>query len=249
MTINLSQLASLCTITQKPAINTPLPPRVVIGVDEVGRGALFGHMTVAAAILPSDLTGNFGEIDLGDTPIKLLNDSKKLTEKRRESLFEPIKSLAYDYAIVDVPRTVIDEINIANATMFGMRLAIESLLSRHQLTPSSTSILVDGVQFPNLQNGVAAAFYDNHTLIKGDGTHSTIACASILAKVHRDRAMVEYGKVFPEYRIEGHKGYLTAVHKAAILEHGILPEHRRSYSPIKELYHNGFINRTYWQGV
>lgn len=239
-------LDELCTISTKADAKPITGSQLVIGVDEVGRGALFANMTVCAVILPDELTGLFGEIDLSTTPLKLLNDSKKLTEKRRESLFEPIKELALDYAIVDVPRAVIDDINISKATMLGMRLAMTTLIAKHNLA-DDTLLLVDGNEFPVLDGSCASHFYHNHTMIKGDATHTTIACASILAKVHRDRQMVEYGKQYPEYRIEGHKGYLTAVHKAAIMTHGILPEHRRSYSPINEMYRDKLLNHKYWQ--
>lgn len=237
-------LDELCTISTKADAKPITGSQLVIGVDEVGRGALFANMTVCAVILPDELTGLFGEIDLSTTPLKLLNDSKKLTEKRRESLFEPIKELALDYAIVDVPRTVIDDINISKATMLGMRLAMTTLIAKHVLA-DDTLLLVDGSEFPLFDNHWTQ-FYHRQTMIKGDATHTTIACASILAKVYRDRQMVEYGKQYPEYRIEGHKGYLTAVHKAAILTHGILPEHRRSYRPIGEMYRVDFVNQTYW---
>lgn len=237
-------LDELCTITTKadakPITGSPL----VIGVDEVGRGALFANMTVCAVILPDELTGLMGEIDLSDTPLKLLNDSKKLTEKRRESLFEPIKDLALDYAIVDVPRAVIDTINISKATMLGMRLAMTTLIAKHELA-DDTTLLVDGNEFPLFDENWAR-FCHRQTMIKGDATHTTIACASILAKVHRDRQMINYANQYPEYHINSHKGYLTAVHKAAIMAHGILPEHRRSYRPIGELYRDGIVNKDYW---
>lgn len=238
-------LETLCNITTKTNAQSITRTHLVIGVDEVGRGALFANMTVCAVILPSELTGLFGEIDLSGTPLKLLNDSKKLSEKRRESLFEPIKELAMDYAIVDVPRVLIDTLNISKATMLGMKLALTSLIAKHNL-PDDTVLLVDGSEFPILNESCAANFCHQHTMIKGDASHTTIACASILAKVHRDRQMIEYSKRYPEYRIESHKGYLTAVHKAAIWAHGILPEHRRSYRPISELYRDGFVNQQYW---
>ncbi len=238
-------LEQLCTIITKPDAKPITGSQLVIGVDEVGRGALFANMTVCAVILPIELTGLFSEIDLSDTPLKLLNDSKKLTEKRRESLFEPIKALALDYAIVDVPRAVIDTINISKATMLGIRLAMTGLIAKHGLS-NDTALLVDGNEFPTLSDSCAARFYHQQTMIKGDATHTTIACASILAKVHRDRQMIAYGAKYPEYHIDSHKGYLTAVHKAAIMTHGILPEHRRSYMPITQLYRDGFVNNAYW---
>ncbi|MFB6349726.1 ribonuclease HII [Moraxella sp. ZJ142] len=240
-------LINACSIVSKP--NATICPKtpVVIGIDEVGRGALFANMTVSAVILPADLSGDFADLDLSATAIKWLNDSKKLSEKRRESLFEPICDLALDYVIVDVPRKIIDQINILNATMLGMRAAIETLVAKHQLDKTLTHILVDGHQFPSLDGGCAASFYQNQTVIKGDATHSSIACASVIAKVHRDRQMLAYADKYPEYQLATHKGYLTAKHKTAILTHGILPEHRRNFSPIRELYQAGKVNPSYWQ--
>lgn len=238
-------LITQCDIITKPDAKISDTP-IIIGIDEVGRGALFANLTVAAVILPATFSGEFNSVDLRTTPIELINDSKKLTATRRERLFEPIKLLAADYAIIDVPRGVIDEINVLHATLLGMRLAIETLVARHHLVPRDTQIVVDGHQFPNLQGGCAEFFYQNQTLIKGDATHSSIACASILAKVHRDRQMLLLDKVYPEYGLAKHKGYLTAQHKAAITTHGILPEHRRSYSPIKELFATGYLNHNFW---
>ena len=238
-------LDELCTV-QLGLNATPLDKAlpIVIGVDEVGRGCLFGHMTVAAAILAPELTGRLDALDLSTAPIALLNDSKKLTEKRREKLFSPIASCTH-HAIVDVPRIVIDEINIAKATMLGMRVAIEQLMIACGLTAPDVHILIDGDRAPLLSNGIAASA-SIETLIKGDATHSSIACASILAKVHRDRQMLALSELYPEYAIASHKGYLTAAHKAAIEAHGILPEHRRSYRPISQMYHDGWLNRRYW---
>lgn len=222
-----------------------LPPKLVIGVDEVGRGALFANMTVAAVILPQALTGYLSDMDLSNTPLALINDSKKLTEKRREKLFEPIKDMACAYVLVDIPRQVIDQINISQATLLGMRVAIEYLVAQYGLQAQNTSILIDGNSTPLLDQGPAQAFF-TQSIIKGDSQHSSIACASVLAKVHRDRQMLDYAALFPEYAIEKHKGYLTAAHKQAIMTYGILPEHRRSYSPITELYHSGHLNQTHW---
>lgn len=215
---------------------------LTIGVDEVGRGTLFAHLTVAAAILPNDLTGYFDQLQLKNTELQLLNDSKKLTEKRREWFFDLICHLSLDYAIVDVPRQVIDEINIANATRLGMKIAIETLLAKHK--QRITQVLIDGTDIIKTDHSP-----QTDALIKGDARHSSIACASILAKVHRDRQMIEYGKRYPEYFIEKHKGYLTAAHKQAILTHGILPEHRRSFSPITQLYQSDFLNKKYWENA
>ena len=106
--------------------------------------------------------------------------------------------------------------------------------------------MIDGNQLPSMDGSLGEHFHQIYAMIKGDATHSSIACASILAKVHRDRLMIQHAKSYPEYLLDKHKGYLTAKHKAAILEYGILPEHRRSFSPIRELYNQGFINSNYW---
>lgn len=234
-----------CTIFTKPnAVLSSHAP--IIGIDEVGRGALFGNMTVGAVVLPNELSGRFDEIDLTNTKISLLNDSKKLSEKQREQLFDIITDLALDYAIVDVPRAIIDQINIHQATMLGMKIAIETIIIKNNLNDKNTTILVDGNQLPSMNGGLGEHFHQIYAMIKGDATHSSIACASILAKVHRDRLMIQYAKSYPEYLLDKHKGYLTAKHKAAILEYGILPEHRRSFSPIRELYSQGFVHPNYW---
>lgn len=241
------ELDSQCTIftDANAAVANSLNANAVIGVDEVGRGCVFGNMTVAAVILPTALTGLLETLKLADTPLKLLNDSKKLTEKRREQLFASIHGLAAGFVIVDVPRALIDEINIAQATLLGMRVAIETLMSKHQLHAQNTQLLIDGNAAPRLLGGIGECT-ETHTIIKGDATHSSIACASILAKVHRDRLMLRYGEQFPEYALQKHKGYLTAAHKAALMTHGITPEHRRSFAPVSQMYRDGWINQRYW---
>lgn len=208
-----------------PAITAKQP--IIIGVDEVGRGCLFGQMTVCACILPSpfaiNLTDHLGNVALSGTIFEQLTDSKKLSEKRRIALNELIKAHA-SYAIIDVSAQLIDEINIHNATLLGMKSAITALTAYYV----PTKILVDGIHAPK---GIATIT----TLPKGDSIHASIAGASVIAKVHRDTAMDRLAKLYPHYGLNKHKGYPTPAHKQALLEFGISAEHRKSYQPIAKL--------------
>lgn len=211
---------------------------IIIGIDEVGRGSLFGQMTVGAVILDNHLTGEFGQVDLTNTPIAMINDSKKLSEKKRNLAFNPIKEICQSHAIIDIPAHVIDAIDIYQATLLGMRLAIENLMTINHITPMhDLTILIDGNAKPTLSNEFKAYENSIHTLIKGDGIHTSIACASILAKVHRDNAMNDYAKIYPDYHLSKNKGYPSKVHTQAIFLHGILPEHRQSFNPIRTILH------------
>lgn len=212
---------------------------VVIGVDEVGRGSLFGQMTVAAVILDTALTGEFGLIDLVGTPIATINDSKKLSAKKRALAYDTIRKISQSYAIIDVPAHIIDAIDIYQATLLGMRLAIESLIKLNNITPEHTCIIIDGNAAPTLSAAFAGHQTCIQTLIKGDGIHSSIACASILAKVHRDNAMNEFANIYPDYHIDKHKGYASKAHRQAITEYGILPEHRKSFNPMRTMLASG----------
>lgn len=176
----------------------------VCGVDEAGRGPLAGPVCAAAVILPPN------------TIIDGVNDSKKLTEKKRESLFDVIKeqSLAYSVAWASVEE--IEEINILNAAMLAMRRAVEGL------TVKADFALIDGNKAPQLD---IPAF----PIIKGDSLSMSIAAASILAKVSRDRLMYEYDKQFPDYGFAKHKGYGTKLHREKLLELGPCEIHRRSF--------------------
>ncbi len=178
--------------------------RLVCGVDEAGRGPLCGPVCAAAVILPVDCE------------IEGINDSKKLSEKKREQLFDIIKEKAVAYSIQLVDAATIDEINILQATFLAMRRAVESL------DPKPDIALIDG----NGRPGLAIA---EKTVIKGDAKSVSVAAASILAKVTRDRYMLEADKRYPEYFFAKHKGYGTKLHYEAIAEHGICPEHRRTF--------------------
>lgn len=181
--------------------------KFVCGIDEAGRGPLAGEVYAAAVVLPLGLE------------IEGLNDSKKLTEKKREKLFDIIIEKATAYSIVSVSAQEIDEINILKATMLAMERACGSIECDYAL--------IDGNRMPNLE-------IDGEFIIKGDAKSMSIAAASILAKVSRDRKMLEYDEMYPEFNFKKHKGYGTKLHNEAILEHGACPIHRLTF--LKKLY-------------
>lgn len=182
---------------------------IICGVDEAGRGPLAGSVYAAAVILPRN------------TVIKDLNDSKKLTEKTRNRLYDEIINTAEDYAIAEANVTEIEEINILNAAMLAMKRAVEAL----HVKPDY--ILIDGNQKPNLLINCEA-------VIKGDSLSASIAAASVLAKVTRDRKMLETAELYPEYGFEKHKGYGTKLHYEKLREFGACPIHRMSF--LKKFY-------------
>lgn len=182
----------------------------VCGVDEAGRGPLAGPVCAAAVILPQDLE------------IEGLNDSKKLTEKRREVLYDVIVREAVAYGIAFADEKEIDEINILQATFLAMRRAVEQLSVRPSI------VLVDGNREPELGD------LPVKTIVKGDSLSANIAAASILAKVTRDRFMLEQDAIYPQYGFAVHKGYGTKAHYAALTQYGACPIHRRSF--LKKFY-------------
>lgn len=227
-----------------------------IGVDEVGRGPLYGSVVVSGAVLPQMWSAEIEKNPLQDTALSILTDSKKLTEAKRERLFEPIKQNALAHIIVEIPAAVIDEVNILQATMLGMRIAGEQLMIAivealrlivtETMEPSVRfNLLVDGNKLPDLdwsllqQYGVGnfpgskCSVY-GEAWVKGDARHSAIAAASVLAKVSRDRQLIADGATYPGYGLEGHKGYPTKAHIEAIQRLGVLPQHRRSFKPIQQ---------------
>lgn len=181
---------------------------IVIGVDEAGRGPLAGNVVAAAAILKKYSS------DLDD-----INDSKKLTEKKREKLFDVIMENFY-IGVGEATPEEIDEINILNATFLAMRRALENLKKQ---CSTNHLVLVDGNFKIREYEG------EQEFVIKGDAKSLSIAAASIIAKVTRDREMIEEGKKYPEYKFEKHKGYGTKLHKEKLLELGVLPIHRKSF--------------------
>ena len=178
--------------------------KAICGVDEAGRGPLAGPVCAAAVILPPN------------TIIDGVNDSKKLTEKKREALFDVIQATAVSYSIAYASVEEIESINILNATMLAMKRAVEGL------DVKADYAMIDGNKMPPLD-------IDGETIVKGDAKSMSIACASILAKVSRDRLLYEYAKEYPQYQFDKHKGYGTAAHREAILEYGPCPYHRMSF--------------------
>ena len=177
---------------------------IICGVDEAGRGPLAGPVCAAAVILPANLQ------------IDGLNDSKKLSDKRRRELFPVIKEKAIAYGVAFADHSEIDCINILQATYLAMRRAYENMQT------ACDYVLVDGNRMPTMP-------VPGETIVKGDAKSPSIAAASILAKVSRDRVMLEYAKQYPEYEFEKHKGYGTKVHTEALLKHGPSPIHRKTF--------------------
>lgn len=176
----------------------------VCGVDEAGRGPLAGPVVAAAVVLPKGVV------------IDGVNDSKKLSEKKREALFDVIKEQCLAYGIGMADASEIDEINILNATFLAMKRAVEAMDIKPDL------LLVDGNRYP--KTGI-----DEKIIIKGDAKSASIAAASILAKVTRDRMMKEYDKQYPQYLFAKHKGYGTKLHYEMIEQNGVSPIHRRTF--------------------
>lgn len=185
--------------------------KTVCGIDEAGRGPLAGPVYAAAVILPIGLE------------IEGLNDSKKLSEKKREQLFPIICEKAIAYSIGIATEKEIDEINILNATFLAMKRAVEGLSVKPDYA------LIDGNRYPKISNDIK-----EEVVVKGDAKSMSIAAASILAKVSRDRFMLEITKEYPQYCFEQHKGYGTKLHYEKILEYGPSPIHRMTF--LKKLY-------------
>ena len=180
--------------------------KLICGIDEAGRGPLAGPVYAAAVILPDGCE------------IEGLNDSKKLTEKKREALFDVVKQKALYWGIGSADEKEIDEINILQATFLAMKRAVENMGIKPDLA------LVDGNQKPHIADGV-----EEVTVIKGDAKSMSIAAASILAKVSRDRFMLEIAEKYPEYEFPKHKGYGTKLHYEKIAEYGVSDIHRKSF--------------------
>ncbi len=187
-----------------------VPEGLVCGVDEAGRGPLAGPVVAAAVILDSS------------RPIDGLNDSKKLSAKRREALAGEIRAKALAWAVAEASVDEIDRINILQASLLAMQRAVAGLA----INPAKA--LVDGNQCPDLSCPVEA-------IVGGDGKIAAIAAASILAKTIRDAGMLELHATYPMYGFDRHMGYPTAVHLKALREHGVSPVHRRSFRPVAQL--------------
>jgi ribonuclease HII len=188
----------------------PLINGLLAGTDEAGRGPLAGNVVAAAVILNPDET------------ISGLDDSKKLTEKKRLLLAAKIKQKALAWSVVSISPQQIDQMNILQASLFAMRTAAENL----KLRPDH--VFVDG------NKTLPDCFCDNTAIIKGDSRVAEISAASILAKVERDAQMLELHKQYPAYGFDKHKGYPTKLHREVLNEIGPCPEHRRSYAPVRD---------------
>lgn len=181
----------------------------IAGVDEVGRGPLAGPVVVASVIFEKG------------KELPTVNDSKKLSAKKRELLYDKIISCAKKYSIVELSVEEIDLLNILKATHKGMRMAVEKL-------EIAEFALIDGLPVPNMP-------IPSKAIIKGDGKSASIAAASILAKVYRDRIMNKYSEIYPEYGFAENKGYGTKTHMKAIAKYGPCPIHRKTFEPVKSL--------------
>lgn len=199
---------SLKTVKPQQAVLAWDAPCLIAGVDEAGRGPLAGPV-VAAAVILDELH-----------PIAGLNDSKKLTARRREHLFDEIRAKALCFSVAEASVEEIDRLNILQATLLAMRRAVEGL----RLKPGK--VLVDGNRLPVL-DVVAEA------IVQGDALVPAISAASILAKVTRDRWCEEVDRAYPQYGFAGHKGYGTAEHLQALRQHGASPLHRSSFAPVR----------------
>lgn len=182
---------------------------LIAGVDEVGRGPLVGDVVTAAVILDPN------------NPIEGLNDSKKLSEKKRNALAEEIKEKALAWSIGRADPSEIDELNILHATMLAMQRAVARLAVQPQ------HVLIDGNRVPSLP-------MPGNAVIKGDGLVAEISAASILAKVERDNEMAELDKIHPEYGFAKHKGYPTKLHFEMLAKYGPTPHHRKSFKPVRK---------------
>ena len=178
----------------------------VCGVDEAGRGCLAGPVTAAAVILPKNYKNN------------LIQDSKKLNAHNRMKLYDEITSIAIDYSIIDIPNDIIDSINVLESTFLAMNKAISKIIRK------ADYIIIDGNQFKTKSK------FKYECVIRGDSIYQSIAAASILAKVHRDKLMVKYNKEYPYYDWINNKGYGTIKHKNAIKKFGISIYHRKSFN-------------------
>jgi ribonuclease HII len=204
-----SKRSSKKLLFEQPPLSWDVPG-LIAGVDEAGRGPLAGPV-VAAAVILDDLH-----------PIQGLADSKKLTPLRRETLYDEIRAKALCVGVGQASVEEIDQLNILQATMLAMRRAVEGL----RLKP--VKVLIDGNRIPTLEVLAEA-------IVRGDSKVQAISAASIIAKVYRDRLCADLHLRYPQYGFDLHKGYGTAVHLAALREHGACDQHRRSYAPVREV--------------
>lgn len=213
--MNVSRASSKAAISERLRIESQLYESgisAIAGVDEAGRGPCAGPLVVAAVIL-----SNFHSIELAE-----IRDSKELSEKKREELFDLIIRNSLSYSIIEISPEEIDQLGLHKSNLEGMRRAVAAL------TASPDFVLTDGYAIDGLSAPTLAVW-------KGDQVCLSIGAASILAKVHRDRVMVEMDRLYPDYGFAAHKGYITARHTKALKEKGVTPIHRRSFANIKTL--------------
>ncbi len=208
---------------QLPLFEMQTPGLIYAGVDEAGRGPLAGPVVAAAVVL------------YPDDPIVGVNDSKKLTERQRVKLFDEITRRAQSFAIAEATVHEIDTINILQASLLAMRRAVMDVYDQIKTQGQTLGrIHVDGNRCPDL-NDPDAGFMECHALIGGDARDAAIASASVLAKVTRDRLMLDMDKLYPQYEFAKHKGYPTARHRDLLIEFGACPEHRSSFAPVRAI--------------
>ena len=242
--LNIAEL-----LAQYPINEESEKAAIQIGVDEAGRGPLLGSVNVAAAILPTAWSGLIEDEPLRGTPLSILTDSKQLSEKKRDFLYPLVQQHAVGHIVADIPAAVIDQVNILQATMLGMRLCSEVLVkmvAKHlnMVHEKQFEVLIDGNRCPDLDDailaklGVKESVIDCQAWVKGDARHTSIAAASILAKVSRDKTMYALDAEHPEFGIAKHKGYPTRAHMEAIVKYGVLTAHRRSFAPVRKALEN-----------
>jgi len=209
--------------------NTPIDlsfidaSKLAVGLDEAGRGPLAGNVVSAAVIFPKNIT-------LEKMGLTELTDSKKLTEKKRERLFPIIQKQALAWSIAWANPVEIDELNILQASLLSMTRSLQ------ELPILAEQILVDGNKLPSVPKAWSSA--QSYAIVKGDSLVPCISAASVLAKVTRDRQLMDLHEKYPNYGFAQHKGYPTKAHLAMLFEHGPCPEHRRSFAPVRKSLHD-----------
>jgi ribonuclease HII len=198
-------------------------PKLTIGVDEVGRGPLFGPVVAAAVVLPEDDYLWIAEI----------KDSKLLSAKKREKLAEEIVLNSY-VSIREASVDLINEMNILYATLYAMKLAIEDVYAIFPQDSKPELVLVDGKQIVPTCEGWLNLPIEQQAVINGDSLHKAIGAASIVAKVYRDNLMERYDEMYPQYGLKSHKGYGSLEHRTAIAKFGPTPDHRRTFKGVRE---------------
>lgn len=207
----------------KPDLSFINASKLAVGLDEAGRGPLAGSVVAAAVIFPKNKS-------LEEMGLSELTDSKKLTEKKREKLFPIIQEQALAWSIAWADNKEIDKINILQASLLAMTRSLQDL------PIIAEQILVDGNKLMSVPKGWEDS--EAYAIVKGDSLVPAISAASVLAKVTRDRQLLDLHEKYPNYGFAQHKGYPTKAHLAMLVEHGPCPQHRRSFSPVKKCLHD-----------